>query len=222
MSKIETSVIKPQISFTENLIDYILITEESEKELDVKSQDITNFIDNNEGKGKSDEEKDKLYSEAQEIWSVYKNLLQDTKYNFNLNRAQWKFITDLILTKVEYDVNTVFLGLELTNLFEGMKGTKFTNDYELKTFEVNATEVTYIYHLISTHKIKGLTKDALTFSQILRKIGDISKVFNYYETLGKNLSGDVQDWVAAFEEGVTREAKNPAQTELQFEEEEVK
>ena len=137
MSKIETNVIKPQINFTENLIDYILITEEAEKELDLKSQDITNFIDNNEGKGKSDEEKDKLYSEAQEIWSVYKNLLQDTKYNFNLNRSQWKFITDLILTKVEYDVNTVFLGLELTDLFEGMKVTKFSNDYELKTFEVN-------------------------------------------------------------------------------------
>lgn len=219
MSKIETNVIKPQINFTENLINYILITEEAEKELDIKSQEITNFIDNNDGKGKSDEEKDKLYAKAQEIWNSYKNLLQETKYNFNLNRLQWKFITDLILTKVEYDVNTVFLGLELTELFEGMKGTKFVNDYELKTFEVNATEVTYIYHLISTHKIKGLTKDALTFSQILRKIGDISKVFNYYETLGKNLSSDVQDWVAAFEEGVTREVKNPAQTELQFEEE---
>lgn len=219
MSKIETNVIKPQINFTENLINYILITEEAEKELDIKSQEITNFIDNNDGKGKSDEEKDKLYAKAQEIWNSYKNLLQETKYNFNLNRLQCKFITDLILTKVEYDVNTVFLGLELTELFEGMKGTKFVNDYELKTFEVNATEVTYIYHLISTHKIKGLTKDALTFSQILRKIGDISKVFNYYETLGKNLSGDVQDWVAAFEEGVTREVRNRAQTELQFEEE---
>jgi hypothetical protein len=219
MSKIETNVVKPQLNFTENLIDYILITEEAEKELDIKSQEITNFIDNNDGKGKSDEEKDKLYAEAQEIWNSYKDLLQETKYNFNLNRSQWKFITDLILTKIEYDVNTVFLGLELIDLFEAMKGTKFTNDYELKSFEVNATEVTYIYHLISTHKIKGLTKDAQTFSLILRKIGDISKVFNYYETLGKNLAGDVQDWVTAFEEGVTREIKNPTQTELQFEEE---
>jgi hypothetical protein len=208
MSKIETNVVKPQINFNENLIDYILISEESEKKLDTKSQDITNFIDNNDGKGKSDEEKDKLYVEAQEIWTSYKNLLQDTKYNFNLNKSQWKFITDLILTKIEYDVNTVFLGLELIDLFDSMKGTKFTDEYELKPFEVNATEVTYIYHLISTHKIKGLTKDALTFSKILRKIGDISKVFNYYETLGKNLSSDVQDWVTAFEEGITRESKN--------------
>ena len=39
------------------------------KKLDIKSQEITNFIDSNEGKGKSDEEKDKLYSEAQEIWN---------------------------------------------------------------------------------------------------------------------------------------------------------
>ncbi len=220
MSKVknllENNVIKPQINFNENLIDYILISEKSENELDIKSNEITNFIDGNNGKGKSDEDKDKLYSEAQEIWTSYKDLLQETKYNFNLNRPQWKFITELILNKVEYDVNTVFLGLELIDLFEGMKGAKFKDDYELKAFEVNATEVTYIYHLISTHKIKGLTKDAITFSQILRKIGDISKVFNYYETLGKNLSADVQDWVAAFEEGVTREVKNTYKEETEL------
>lgn len=217
MSKIETNVIKPQINFLEDVNEYILITEDAEKVLDVKSEEITNFINTKNGKGKSDEAKDKLYEEAQELWNSYKNILQDTKYQFNLNRSQWKFITDLIMNKVEYDVNTVFLGLELIDLFEGMKGTKYANDHQLIAFDVNATEVTYIYHLISTHKIKGLTRDAVTFSQILRKIGDISKVFNYYETLGKNLSTDVQDWVSAFEDGVTIEGKTN-QIELQFEE----
>lgn len=216
MSKIETNVVKPQINFLEDTVEYILITEAAEKELDVKSEEITKFIDTRNGKGKSDEEKDKLYEEAQELWNSYKNLLQDTKYNFNLNRHQWKFITDLITNKVEYDVNTVFLGLELIDLFEGMKLTKYSNDYELISFDVNATEVTYIYHLISTHKIKGLTRDAVTFSQILRKIGDISKVFNYYETLGKNLSADVQDWVTAFEDGVTVEGKEDTQIKIEF------
>jgi hypothetical protein len=39
------------------------------------------------------------------------------------------------------------------------------------------------------------------------KIGEISKIFNYYETYSKNLSGDIQDWVTAFEEGVFLEKK---------------
>jgi len=217
MSKtIETNVIKPQINFTENLNDYILITKESENKLDLKSREITKFINTSIGKGKSDSEKDELYNNAQVIWKQYSDLLQDTKYNFNLNKSQWKFLTDLILTKLEYDVNTVFLAIELTDLFDTMKSTKYSDEYQLFPFQVNATEVTYIYHLISTYKIKGLTKDAYVFSQILRKIGDVSKVFNYYETLGKNLSSDVQDWVACFEEGVEREIVN--QTELEFEE----
>lgn len=218
MSKIETNVVKPQIKFSDEINEYILITEESENKLDLKSNEITKFINTFDGKGKSDIEKDELYSKAQVIWKEYSNLLQETKYHFNLNKAQWKFLTNLILNNIEYDVNTVFLAIELTELFGTMKERKYSNDYELTAFDVNATEVTYIYHLISTHKVKGLTKDAYTFSQILRKIGDVSKVFNYYETVGKNLSSDVQDWVSAFEEGVTREIpKN--QLELDFESE---
>ena len=133
--------------------------------------------------------------------------MRDTKYNFHLNRLQWKFLTDLILSKLEYDVNTVFFAIELTDLLGSMKDTKYTNDTELVSFEVNATEITYIYHLIAQHKIKGLTKDAYLFSQILVRIGSISKVFNYYDNYGKNLSTDVQNWVTSFEDGVTVESK---------------
>jgi hypothetical protein len=56
--------------------------------------------------------------------------------------------------------------------------------------------------LISKHKIKGLTKDAYTFSKLLLKIGDISKIFNYYEATSKNLSKDIQDWIVTFDKGV--------------------
>ena len=45
------------------------------------------------------------------------------------------------------------------------------------------------------------------FSQVLKRIGAISKVFNYYDTSGKNLSNDIQDWVTSFEEGVIVEPK---------------
>jgi hypothetical protein len=138
------------------------------------------------------------------------------KYNFHLNRVQWKFLTDLILTKLEYDVNTVFFAIELTELLGTMRDVKYSNDDELIAFPVNATEITYVYHLISKHKVKGLTKDAYLFSEILIRIGNISKLFNYYDTCGKNLSSDVQNWVSTFEEGVYLEGKAPTEVSTEI------
>lgn len=202
---IETNVIKPKLSFFENEVENVILDANQESILDNKIKDIEDYMKNNEGKGKSDEEKDELYKNAQELWRSYALSLKETKYDFFLNRPQYMFLTNLLLTKLEYDVNTVFLAIELTNLLAGMKDVKFKDDKELINFPVNATEITYIYHLISTHKVKGLTKDAFTFSQVLIRIGDISKVFNYYDTAGKNLSTEIQEWVTLFEDGVTKE-----------------
>jgi hypothetical protein len=41
----------------------------------------------------------------------------------------------------------------------------------------------------------------------LRRIGDISKIFNYYDTAGKNSSTEIQNWATAFEDGVSLESK---------------
>ena len=88
-----------------------------------------------------------------------------------------------------------------------MKDVKYSNDKDLIAFPVNATEITYIYHLISKHNVKGLTKDSYTFAQILKRIGSISKVFNYYDTTVKSLSTEIQDWITSLEDGVTIEGK---------------
>jgi hypothetical protein len=203
MEKIETKVVKPEISFIENDITHLILTPEEESKLDGKMKEIESYIRSNSGKGLTEDEKDSLYTSAQGLWHSYVNALKEAKYNFQLNRPQHKFLTDLLLTKLEYDVNTVFFAIELTDMLGGMKEIKFTNDTDLVAIPVNATEITYIYHLISKHKVKGLTKDSYTFSKLLLKIGGISKVFNYYEAASKNLSQDIQDWVSTFEEGVT-------------------
>jgi uncharacterized protein YjaG (DUF416 family) len=205
MNKIETNVVKPKLSFFENENENLILDVNQETILDNKINEVEQFMKNNEGKGKSESEKDELYKNAQDLWRSYATSLKETKYNFFLNRNQYNFLTNLILTKLEYDVNTVFLAIELTNLLGDMKNAKFSNETELINFPVNATEITYIYHLIANHKVKGLTKDAYTFSQVLIRIGDISKVFNYYDTAGKNLSTEIQDWVTLFEDGVTLE-----------------
>ena len=33
-------------------------------------------------------------------------------------------------------------------------------------------------------------------------IGSVSKIFNYYDTTGKNLATDIQDWVLTFDDVV--------------------
>ena len=203
MEKIETKVVKPSVSFFENDEINLIITPQEESTLDSKIKDIENYIKNNSGKGKTEQEKDVLYTSSQGLWHSYVNALKDAKYNFQLNRPQHKFLTDLLLTKLEYDVNTVFFAIELTDMLGGMKEIKFTNDIDLVAIPVNATEITYIYHLISKHKVKGLTKDSYTFSKILLRIGGVSKIFNYYEAASKNLSQDIQDWVLTFDENIT-------------------
>lgn len=203
--KIETNVIKPEIKFFNKDVEYLLIDNSTESNLDSKINNLENYMSSNVGKGKTDEEKDLLYKGGQELWSEYASSLKEAKYNFYLNRPQHKFLTSLLLTKLEFDVNTLFFAIELTDMLVSMRDVKFTNDDDVIPFYVNTTEITYIYHLISKHKVNGLTKDAYIFAQVLRKIGDISKIFNYYDAAGKSLSTEVQDWVASFEDGVDRE-----------------
>jgi len=210
--KIETNVIKPEIKFLENDVENIIITPEYESPLDSKLQGVEEFMKANGGKGKSESEKDELYKQSQQLWQDLALCLRDTKYNFHLNRPQWKFLTDLVLVKLEYDVNTVFFAIELTDLLGSMKDVKYSNDKDLIAFPVNATEITYIYHLISKHNVKGLSKDSYTFAQILKRIGAISKVFNYYDTTIKNLSTEIQDWITSLEDGVTIEGKAESET----------
>jgi len=216
MSNIQTNTQKPDVTFTdkENNL-YTILSYDFENGLDIKIKELSDYMTNNTGRGKSDEEKDEIYEKAQMIWNEYIALLKATKYNLNLDRAQYNFLTDLIVKKLEYDVNTVFIAVELTNLLGTMKDIKFANDTEVKEFKVDATEITYIYHLIATHKVKGLTKDSYVFADILRRIGEISKVFNYYDTTGKNMAQDVQDWVVLFDESITLEERPVLEVETE-------
>jgi hypothetical protein len=211
---LDNNVIKPRISFLLENRECRLITQEDEVTMDAKIAVIEEFMKNNHGFGKDDSYKDELYGKAKELWRQYAAVLRDVKYTFYMNRRQFNYITTLLLQKLEYDVNTVFFAIELTNMLGTWKkeGTA-ENDAEIKTYTADATEVTYLYHLIAKHKIKGLTNEAYMFADILRKIGDISKVINYYDTAAKNLSKEIQEWVASFEpeeSADTAEAKQSA------------
>lgn len=200
---VETNVIKPKLSIFVNEVEYRLISKASEETLDKKMADISSYMASNHGFGKEDSYKDELYGNAKQLWNNYAEELRDTKYTFYLNRKQFNFLTDLLIDKLEYDVNTIFLAIELTNMLGGWKTSnkddKYKDDVELKGFSADATEITYMYHLIAKHKVKGLKNDSYLFAEVLKKIGDISKIISYYDTAAKNMSREIQEWVAAFE-----------------------
>jgi hypothetical protein len=124
-----------------------------------------------------------------------------------LDKDQAKYLQDLIQNKLEYDVNSVFFAIEIKSLIDSIRNSKT----DISSFPMSATDVTYIYHLISQHKVRGLGKDSINFSQILLMIGSVSKIFNYYDTTGKNLATDIQDWVLTFDDGVNFESSIRAQ-----------
>jgi len=92
----------------------------------------------------------------------------------------------------------VFIAIELVDLLGSMKGVKFQSD-EMKSFQVTATEITYIYHLIQNHKVKGLSREAFTFAEILRRIGEISKIVSYYDTTAKNFTDQIATWALSLD-----------------------
>jgi hypothetical protein len=193
-NKIEVNTVKPDISVTcgDDLVR--LLDFSDELNLDSLVNDLEGYLSKTNGFGKTDEQKDTDYAIAQSKWKVYQEALREVKLNFYLDRTQYNLLTDLLLKKLEYDVNTVFIAIELTDLLGGMSSSKFSDEKEVKSFKVTPTEITYIYHLIQTYKVKGLTKEAYTFSKILRRIGEISKIVSYYDTHAKKLTEQISKW----------------------------
>jgi len=205
--KLEINTVKPEISFSIDGVDMRILDVDSELRLDSNIDSIRNFMLNTNGVGKTDEQKDMDYDNAQVMWKTYQQDLRVVKFNFNLDRSQYTLLTDILLKKLEYGVDNIFIAIELTELLASMHGTKYNDDSQIKSFACNATEITYIYHLIQNYKVKGITKETYTFSKILLRIGEISKLVSYYDANAKNLTKDIADWALTLDgnEGILDE-----------------
>jgi uncharacterized protein YjaG (DUF416 family) len=193
-NKIEVNSVKPELTFSQNENNYRILEMIDEMSLDSSIQSIEDYMKKTNGFGKTEEQKDADYAQVQSIWKEYQIKLRGVKFNFHLDRSQYGVLTDILLKKLEYDVNTVFIAIELTEMLGSMSGSKYSDDKEIKSFSVDATEITYVYHLIQNYKVKGLTKEAYTFSKILRRIGEISKIVSYYDACAKRLTDDISKW----------------------------
>jgi hypothetical protein len=197
-NKVEVNTVKPELTFLKKENSYRILDSNVEHTLDTDIQSLEKYLSETNGSGKTEEQKDMDYAHAQYLWKTLQNDLKSCKLNFILDQSQYTLLTDLILKRLEYDTNTVFIAIELVDLLGSMKGVKFQSD-EMKSFQVTATEITYIYHLIQNHKVKGLSKEAFTFAEILRRIGEISKIVSYYDSTAKNFTEDIAKWALSLD-----------------------
>ena len=70
---VQVNTVKPELSFFENDVLNRLLNFDRELLLDSKSEEVENFMKNNPGHGLSEEVKDVLYGNAQNLYNEYKN-----------------------------------------------------------------------------------------------------------------------------------------------------
>jgi hypothetical protein len=198
--KIETNVVKPRVYFKENDKQYNFLETLDEATLDTQITQIENYIKTNDGRFQSEEYKDKLYGESKQMWEDYANFLRNVKFSFHINKKQFDYLTDLLIQDMEYDHDTIFFAIELTSMLgDWSKVENSEDDLELKSYQADAIEITYIYHLVAKHKVQGLTESSYRFAEVLRRLKEVHRVISYYDTVAKNLAKEIQDWVANFE-----------------------
>lgn len=201
--EIQTQVVKPKVFTKFNEEQFRLISEENEANLDNAVKEIENFISSNNGRGMNDEYKDNLYAEAKRLWEIYVRILKNTSLTFYLNENQFDYFTKMLKDEIEYDVNTIFFAIELTDtLGNWFKQELESTESNVRSYQSDPVSFNYINHLISTVKVKGLTEEAYLFSQVLRKVTEIMKIVNFYDAHAKSLSKEIQEWVANFEDVV--------------------
>lgn len=194
---------KPTMGLTVSGKEYDFLPKETVAKIDAKITEINTHMSANDGRGKTSVEKDDLYKGGQTLWNELTLLLNEAKFGLVLTKPQYIYMTNLLLEKMEYDVNLLFFAIELTNMLGNMKNKKdaetYKNDTDPIIYDLTATDITYLYHVLQQHKVKGLSKAAFTFADIIRRIGDISKIFSFYDEQSKELANAIQDWTIGFE-----------------------
>jgi hypothetical protein len=143
-------------------------------------------------------------------------------YNLQLTRDEYLFAKDTIFKKLEYDRENVFVALmvrdEFFNKYDGETHSTVKTDIEfddvdgkkIGVFPIDINNLTRISHLLGLYRVKDITsKKADYFASIVKKIGDISKIFNYYKVRGEQLQTKGDNWLKGFEKFDKEELGEP-------------
>jgi hypothetical protein len=160
------------------------------------------------------EEREAQYNVYRDLITSYGKTLGETKYNLLLTKDEFLYLKNLILKRLDYDRQNLFVGLLVRDNFfykydsekNATKTSLFTEN-QVEAFPLDINEITRISHLTGLHNIQGLDNKADLFANIIKKIGDISKIFDVYNSRGQELSEQGGNWLQGFEKYDTEEVE---------------
>jgi hypothetical protein len=205
---------KPDLTFKAKNGEIIrILSEENENFLEEKAEEMLAFMRDNHSQSHDEETKDKLYQELIEMWSNVsgkKGKMNEVSFNLILYREEYNYLLNLLKNKLEYDADTIFYGLELEDMIKKMvEEDRFETDEQAKGFIMTAVDVHYLYHLLSKHTVKGLTKQSYLFAEIIKRIALSSNIFNHYKSRYDALQKAISMWVASLDKGFVINEDDP-------------
>lgn len=157
-------------------------------------------------------EREEVYSNYRAKISEFGSTLAEVSYRFQVTKEEYLFIKDTLLKKLEYNRENVFVALMVRDEFfalyddESKSTTKTTVEFKevgklnVAVLPININDLTRISHLLGLFTIKDITsKRAENFASVVKKIGDIAKIGNYYTMKGNQLKEAGQNWLLGFE-----------------------
>ncbi len=158
------------------------------------------------------DEREAQYNVYRELITSYGKTLGETKYNLLLTKDEYLYLKTLVLKKIDYDRQNLFVGLLVRDNFfykydteKNAGRTELYIEATLEAFPLDINEITRISHLTGLHTIQGLDNKADVFANVIKKIGDISKIFDVYNSRGNELSEQGGNWLQGFEKFDTEE-----------------
>lgn len=187
-----------------------ILTTEDRTALDEAITKISNIYATPISKDKA--ERDEQFKSYRDLITSYGKSLGEIKYNLLLSKDEYLYLKNLIINKLDYDRQNLFVGLLVRDNFffkydteKNATRTVLFAEGEVEAFPLDINEITRISHLTGLHTIQGLDKKADLFANVIKKIGDISKIFEIYNSRGQELSEQGGNWLQGFEAYDTEE-----------------
>lgn len=184
----------------------IVIKKEDVDALTKILEDVYKIIE--DGVYNTEEEKNKAFGDYKELAMDYGRTLGSIQYNFGVDESEYKLLKKVIMRELEYDRENIHIGLMVKDEYfdkleksrSNFSSTKFMDNVEILPCDINT--ITRISHLFGQFKVKGLGGEAETYYEISKRIIDISKVFEYFNNMGEQMSKDAMNWIQGLEEDV--------------------